>query len=134
VLYILNCYYRSCFFFLSKILSERNYSCYFLFIFLNDLLDFNVSGLSCFKSKNWCFSFLSKELRRFLMLFSVLPLRILDKSDHFFPIFCSDMMSVRSSSNFHSDLLRFGSRWLFHLSRHCFPCLKIYEFVIRFNS
>ena len=134
VLYMDIYYCYNFFFFFSKIFKNRYCSLSYLFILWKDYWIFYVSKLLHFYSRHLFLSFFNKEFLRFLIWFSVRPLRIFASSDHFLPIFYSVMIRVRSSSIDQSDLLRLGSRWLFHLSLHYFPCLNIFELVIIFNS
>ena len=55
------------------------------------------------------------------MVLSVLPGMNLAIRDHFLPYFRYRFISRLSSSRVHLFLVMFGSRWLCHLSRHCFP-------------
>ena len=61
------------------------------------------------------------ELKRFLMALSVRPSTCFAMSHQRLPCTkCNLTMSI-SSSCVHLRLVMFGSRWLCHLSRHCFP-------------
>ena len=61
------------------------------------------------------------ELKRFLMALSVRPSTCLAMSHQRLPCTkCNLTMSI-SSSTVHLRLVMLGSRWLCHLSRHCFP-------------
>lgn len=62
-----------------------------------------------------------EECHRFLMALSVLPGRLLAISAHLLPSRMCSRHSVSSSSVVQGPLLILGSRWLCHLSRHCFP-------------
>ena len=61
------------------------------------------------------------ELKRFLMALSVRPSTYLAMSHQRLPCTkCSFTISM-SSSMVHLRFVIFGSKWLCHLSRHCFP-------------
>lgn len=96
--------------------------------------------LSASSRQNWDFSLFMRLMKRFLTEFSVRPTSRLAMSDHFLPMSMMLFRRVRSSSLVQGPLLNLrlgreknkyrlsdGSRWLFHLSLHCFPNLNTFE-------
>mmetsp|Transcript_3657 Transcript_3657/g.8953 ORF Transcript_3657/g.8953 Transcript_3657/m.8953 type:complete len:228 (-) Transcript_3657:255-938(-) len=74
-------------------------------------------------SKPWVNRFVINELNLFFTAFSARPGKPLAISDHLFPTLCWASSNMASSSGVQSDFTTRLSKWLSHLSRHCFPAL-----------
>mmetsp|Transcript_8411 Transcript_8411/g.7536 ORF Transcript_8411/g.7536 Transcript_8411/m.7536 type:complete len:232 (-) Transcript_8411:249-944(-) len=87
---------------------------FFLFIFFGVIIS-PFSLLPYFKTR--C----NVEFHLFLIALSVLPGNSLAISAHLLPLTLCSSIIILSSSSVHGDLLISGFKWLYHLSRHCFP-------------
>mmetsp|Transcript_13798 Transcript_13798/g.44111 ORF Transcript_13798/g.44111 Transcript_13798/m.44111 type:complete len:202 (-) Transcript_13798:664-1269(-) len=82
----------------------------------------SLAYATCTSSKR-VFCRRSEAYQWFFTSLSERPGRSLEMSAHLLPCSSWAFAAIASSSGVHGDFFKAGLRWLYHLSRHCFPSL-----------